>query len=150
MPRGVPQGIGVLMSEGEDANSIGILFNSSSFVGRVNLEPNSTWVSLTVFLGGARKPEELKFSDEVIVDMIKEDLSRLFGFRGEISGLRIHRWKNAVPRYNQYLSDLWEVARQGWCSQPGKVLFGNYTGKVSVRGMIESASGFLNQKPIGN
>ncbi|MEO5969404.1 MAG: protoporphyrinogen oxidase [Bdellovibrionia bacterium] len=140
MPLGVPQGVGVLMPEGEDANTLGILFNSSSFVGRVNSEPNSPWVSLTAFLGGEQKPEELKFSDEVIVAMIKEDLEKLFGFRGEISGFRIRRWENAVPQYNQYLTELWDAARQGWCSQAGKILFGNYTGQVSIRGMIESAS----------
>jgi oxygen-dependent protoporphyrinogen oxidase len=138
-PNGIPQGVGVLMPEGENVDTLGILFNSSSFAGRVNSEPHSTWVSLTFFLGGQQKPEDLKFSDEAILGMIKGDLQRLFGFRGEVSGVRIHRWENAVPQYNPYLMEVWETARTGWCSQPGKVLFGNYTGQVSVRGMIEEA-----------
>jgi protoporphyrinogen oxidase len=142
MPFGVPQGVGVLMPQGEDVNTLGILFNSSSFVGRVSSEPNSPWVSFTAFLGGAQRPEELKFSDEVIVEMIQRDLSRLFGFRGEISGFRIHRWEKAIPQYNQYLSELWDAARLGWCSGPGKILFGNYAGQVSVRGMIMESMAF--------
>jgi len=140
MPLGIPKGIGVLMPEGENVDTLGILFNSSSFAGRVHSEPNSTWVSLTAFLGGSQKPEELKFSDDDILSMIRGDLERLFGFRGEISGARIHRWENAVPRYNQSLTELWDAARLGWCAQPGRILFGNYTGQVSVRGMIEAAA----------
>lgn len=140
MPFGIPQGVGVLMAQGENVDTLGILFNSSSFVGRVHSEPHSPWVSLTAFLGGAQRPEELKFSNATLLEMIKGDLASLFGFRGEISGFRIHRWENAIPRYNQYLSDLWDAARLGWCSQPGKILFGNYTGQVSIRGMIETCA----------
>ena len=35
---------------------------------------------------------------------------------------------------------LMQWARETWCATPGRVLFGNYTGQVSLRGMIELAA----------
>lgn len=32
------------------------------------------------------------------------------------------------------------IARETWCAAPGRMLFGNYTGQVSLRAMIESAA----------
>ncbi|MFL6210415.1 MAG: hypothetical protein ACJ74W_16280 [Pyrinomonadaceae bacterium] len=33
----------------------------------------------------------------------------------------------------------WQTAQAAWCATPGRILFGNYTGQVSLRGMIERA-----------
>ena len=42
--------------------------------------------------------------------------------------------------YSTALPAVWRAARETLCAEPGRVLFGNYTGQVSLRGMIETAA----------
>ncbi len=136
----VPQGVGVLFPDGEGNQCLGILFNSSTFPGRVLDE--SHWVSCTVMLGGTKNPKVVEWSEDEIHQSLKKDLFNLFGFQGEWLGCVIRKWKHAVPCYNSDLIQVWESAKKGWCQFPGQVLFGNYSGQVSLRGMIESLSNF--------
>jgi len=71
---------------------------------------------------------------------VSEELSSILGITGEPLQLVVTRWRRAIPRYSTGLPRAWAAARETWCSQPGRVLFGNYTGQVSLRGMIESAA----------
>jgi hypothetical protein len=75
----------------------------------------------------------------VLKALVEKDLSFLLG-PIEIMHLVICRQFQAIPYYNDDLLDLWKVAEEGWCLKPGHLLFGNYTGQVSLRGMIESVS----------
>ncbi|HEV2765761.1 MAG TPA: hypothetical protein VGV38_22440 [Pyrinomonadaceae bacterium] len=43
------------------------------------------------------------------------------------------------PSVLRRAAGLWQLARETWCATPGRLLFGNYTGQVSLRGMIEKA-----------
>lgn len=131
-----PSGIGVLIPEGEKLQALGIFFNTSAFSGRVS-DPSLS--SFTVFLGGSRNPKLLEAPDSVLKALVEKDLSFLLG-PIEIMHLVICRQFQAIPYYNDDLLDLWKVAEEGWCLKPGHLLFGNYTGQVSLRGMIESVS----------
>lgn len=130
-------GTGVLMPAREDTKSLGILFNSSSFDFRVT--DNSRFASFTVMMGGTSHPEWLDASDAEIQQAIKLELSLLLGIR-EPSQTVIHRWPAALPQYSVDLRNVWQKARDSWCIIPGRILFGNYTGQISLRGMIESAA----------
>ena len=132
----LPQGLGVLIPASENFECLGILFNSSSFDHKIK-EPQD-WISCTAFLGGSTHPERLTESDEELLFRIEKDLKALFGLTGSLSQYKISRWKRAIPKYNQDLAAAWEVAKRTWCSQEGHILFGNYTGSVSLRGMIEA------------
>lgn len=131
------QGVGVLMPAREQTRSLGILFNSSSLAYRVTDE--SRFASFTVMMGGTAQPHWLATSDEEIRQAIKLELSTVLGIR-EPREVVIHRWPAALPRYSSNLRDIWTFARQSWCATPGRLLFGNYTGQISLRGMIESAA----------
>jgi len=131
-----PSGIGVLIPEGEKLQALGIFFNTSAFSGRVS-DPSLS--SFTLFLGGSRNPKLLEAPDSVLKALVEKDLSFLLG-PIEIMHLVICRQFQAIPYYNDDLLDLWKVAEEGWCLKPGHLLFGNYTGQVSLRGMIESVS----------
>lgn len=134
-----PKGVGVLMPSREKRHCLGILFNSSAFPERVRDE--SQWVSLTVMMGGASHPDTLQYRDDELERAIRSELEPLFGLgAGAELHLVIHRWPRAIPRYNDELRLALERARQGWCATPGRALFGNYTGQVSLRGMIETAA----------
>ncbi|MCM2279102.1 MAG: protoporphyrinogen oxidase [Oligoflexia bacterium] len=134
----LPRGVGVLFPDGEGRDSLGILFNSSSFPARVTDE--GKWASFTLIIGGTPRPELVGRDDGALEEIVRNELRTVLG-APEVSRMVIRRWEQAVPRYDFDLQRAWQVARETWCSQPGRVLFGNYTGQISLRGMIESASG---------
>lgn len=139
-----PTGVGVLVSaEEHDFPLLGVLFNSSSFAGRVSREREVC--SVTVMLGGSRDARCIEADDDQISCRVRQGLEVLLGLSAPPLHLEISRWRRAIPRYSRELLDLWKVAAAGWCSKPGQILFGNYAGQVSLRGMAESAkSSFFN------
>lgn len=131
-------GIGVLVPEVEEREILGILFNSSSFEGRVFDE--SRHASFTILLGGTSKPDWVNASDDEIKLVVRKELSTLLGIKGEPLQLVISRWQSAIPQYSVELPAVWQSARESWCAKRGHLLFGNYTAQVSLRGMIESVT----------
>ncbi len=136
-----PRGVGVLMAEMGNRKSLGILFNSSAFPGRAS-EGEKPRVSLTMMLGGTPHPELLAKSDSSLNQIIRDELNEILGVSPKHPGvdLVIQRWQKAIPIYGGALELAWKSARKGWCARPGRILFGNYTGQVSLRGMIETTS----------
>jgi protoporphyrinogen/coproporphyrinogen III oxidase len=132
------KGVGVLVPASERRDCLGILFNSSAFEGRVRDE--SRFASFTVLLGGTAQPLWADATDEEIERAVIAELDALLGIKGRPAQLIINRWPRAIPQYSITLPRVWQRARQTWCATPGRVLFGNYTGQVSLRGMIESAA----------
>jgi oxygen-dependent protoporphyrinogen oxidase len=132
------KGVGVLVPPREGRKSLGVLFNSSAFEGRVFDE--SRYASFTILFGGTSQPGWVDASDEEIGRAVSEELDALLGIRGEPAELVINRWRRAIPQYSTALPALWRTARETWCAAPGRLLFGNYTGQVSLRGMIETAA----------
>jgi oxygen-dependent protoporphyrinogen oxidase len=143
-----PAGVGVLVPESEKRGCLGVLFNSSAFPGRVIDE--SQWISLSMMLGGTVYPEVLDRSDEELLTLIRGELRALFGLSesaAQSSRIFIRRWPRAIPMYNSDVMEAWEAARAGWCASPGRVLAGNYTGQVSIRGMIQDAYALGSELP---
>jgi protoporphyrinogen/coproporphyrinogen III oxidase len=129
-------GVGVLMPACENTKSLGILFNSSSFEYRVT--DDTRLASFTVMMGGTAGPSWVNANDEEIQQAIKLELFEFLGIREPLATV-IHRWPCALPQYGTELPNVWQSARKSWCAKPGHLLFGNYTGQISLRGMIESA-----------
>lgn len=132
------KGVGVLVPPREGRKSLGILFNSSAFEGRVFDE--TRYASFTLLFGGTSQPGWIDASDEEIRRAVAEELESLLGIRGEPAEVVINRWRRAIPQYSTALPSVWRAARATWCAEPGRILFGNYTGQVSLRGMIETAA----------
>ncbi len=130
-------GVGVLVPEAENQGAcLGILFNSRAFKNRVNHEGEIE--SLTLMLGGSIQAGLLSESDQKILSLVEKSLNDILGFDGSLLHAEISRSPRAIPQYSPALLHSWEVAKNGWCSEPGRILFGNYTGQVSLRGMIET------------
>jgi protoporphyrinogen oxidase len=123
----------------EDIPILGILFNSSSFEGRVS---DAGLESFTVLCGGTPHPELLDRTDAQIEEHITAALERLFGLSKPPLKMHITRWKEAIPLYDAHLALAQQRAREGWGALLGNVLVGNYTGQVSIRGMIEDSLHF--------
>ena len=132
------KGVGALVPEKEGRKSLGILFTSSAFEGRVCDE--SRFASFAVLLGGSSQPHWADAADAEIEAAVRGELEELLGVRGEPARLVISRWPRAIPQYSVALPAVWRLARETWCSAPGRLLCGNYTGQVSLRGMIEEAA----------
>jgi oxygen-dependent protoporphyrinogen oxidase len=132
------KGVGALVPAIERRKCLGILFTSSSFEGRVFDEARHA--SFTILLGGTQQPRWATASDREIREAVREELSALLGIEGDPLDLVITRRPRAIPRYSINLPSVWTTARKTWCAAPGRVLFGNYTGQVSLRGMIESTA----------
>lgn len=135
------QGVGVLFPENEGREFLGVLFTSSSFEGRVTDE--SKTISLTVILGGTARPDQMQYSEAQLDEVVRKELQEVFGIqKSAILNHRVCRIPQAVPLYGKSLLRAWACAQRGWCSTPGRLLFGNYTGQVSIRGMVSSAASF--------
>ena len=132
------KGVGALVPAKEGRQSLGVLFTSSSFEERVADE--ARYASFAVLLGGSAQPEWAEATDAEIATAVRGELDALLGVRGEPARLVISRWPRAIPQYSVALPAVWRRARETWCAAPGRVLFGNYTGQVSLRGMIEVAA----------
>lgn len=138
-------GVGVLFPTVEETECLGILYSSDCFPGRVSRD--SEWRSFTVMLGGTEKPGALDLSDESILSAIARDMKRVFGVNSPPIDATIFRWPRAIPIYSKELHSAWITAEASWCARPGRILFGNYTGQVSVRGLIEEMDS-LRKSPL--
>jgi oxygen-dependent protoporphyrinogen oxidase len=131
------RGVGVLIPESEQKREcLGILFSSSTFPGRV-VDPGKT-SSFTMMLGGTSRPDLIDFTDAQIEAIIEKELREILGF--EPLEIVITRWKRAIPIYNSKILSVRQAAEKSWCQEPGRVLFANYTGSVSLRGLIGAFS----------
>ena len=137
----IPNGIGVLMARGEDRNILGVLFNSETFDNRVF---DGDYASLTVMLGGTENPDILHKNEEDVITVILSELSRLLNFKGDAE-IHLNPWQNAIPLHSKELRETLGDLKTGWCSVPGHVLMGNYTGEVSIRGMCQSSLALLDK-----
>ncbi len=128
------KGVGVLIPPIENRKILGILFNSSSFKNRVT---ESNMQSFTVMMGGDINPEVFNLNDDQLKSIITNEMRQILSLKGEPVHFVIHRQPRAIPHYDHHLLQVWNIAKKGWCNKPGNMLFGNYTNKVSIRGMIE-------------
>ncbi|KAG2372974.1 hypothetical protein C9374_013004 [Naegleria lovaniensis] len=132
-------GFGCLIPRNEGLSIMGVLFNSEIFEDRVLDEATS--VSMTAIL----QDTDPNVTDENIQQRVISELGQLFCEHGHgtiqrISQMKLFRWKHGLPQYSPSL----QVARHGidrWLRHmcPNLTLFGNYTGQISIRGMITEA-----------
>ena len=66
-------------------------------------------VILRTFIGGAMQPEELKRSDEKVIETARSELEEILGFREEPEFVRLVRYNRAMPQYT--VGHLSRVAR---------------------------------------
>jgi oxygen-dependent protoporphyrinogen oxidase len=144
-----PVGLGVLIPACEETQSLGILYNSSAFPNRVKKDG---LVSLTMMLDPRKQTVSNGDALTQFQTLVCRELDTVHGlspgFSGELPGLFVKRWEQAVPIYDDQLLKTWDCAKATWCAQPGHLLFGNYAGQVSIRGMAEVMSAFAETSRI--
>ena len=121
-------GFGVLVPAVERRRVLGTLFSSTLFPGRA--PPGH--VTLTTFVGGARRPELAALEAGAMVTLVQEELAELLGARGEPTFRHVVRWSRAIPQYvlgyERWLDLMAEIER----ANPGLFLAGSYRGGVAL------------------
>jgi oxygen-dependent protoporphyrinogen oxidase len=139
------QGTGTLFPEIEKTRSLGILFNSSAFPGRVTDE--SKYASFTCIMGGSSQPEVAHESDDQIQSRVNEDLARALGVPVRPVRYVIRRWPRALPVYSPEHRKILRELQKTLNRTPGQALFGNYTGEISARGIWQQALAWKPESP---
>jgi oxygen-dependent protoporphyrinogen oxidase len=128
-------GFGFLVPPSEDMNILGCVWNSSLFAGRA---PQGKAL-LTVFVGGARKPETARLPDAELVSMVHAEVQKVLDITGEPTVVGITRWPRAIPQYNIGHRDRVERIEALLKASPGLHLIGNYLHGVSTGDVIKEA-----------
>jgi len=130
-----PRGVGVLVPRGENIRMLGCLFNSSAFQNRI---ADQNTVSLTVMYGGTADPSALELSEVELKSLIEKELKMLLRTQESPIHLEITRWQRAIPIYSSHLSQYIDNLSQAHYNRTGRLIFSNFSGQVSIRGMIET------------
>lgn len=91
-------GFGVLVPAVEPLNILGALFTSTLFPGRAP----SGHVTITCFIGGARRPELAAAPTEGVRALALSDLQKLLGVRGDPVWAHATTWPQAIPQYDTW------------------------------------------------
>lgn len=124
----LPRSFGLLIPRAEKSNILGIIFTSLLFPNRVY---NKEYESFTVMM------KTMRDDDAAVKESITKALERFLGAKAEPTFYSITRWPKAIPAYNENVRHFWNKAVSEL--PPGTLVFGNYTGDISLRGMIETA-----------
>jgi oxygen-dependent protoporphyrinogen oxidase len=128
-------GFGFLAAPSEGLNILGCVWNSSLFAGRA---PKGTAL-LTVFIGGARKPDAARLADAELVSTAHSELQRALGISSEPLVIAITRYERSIPQYNLGHAERIRQVDSLLASTPGLNLIGNYLHGVSTGDCIKEA-----------
>jgi oxygen-dependent protoporphyrinogen oxidase len=128
-------GTGFLVPRQAELPLTGNLWMSSLFPQRA--PPGK--VLLSAYLGGARSPQALDWSDEQTLDAAQRHLQPLLGIKGDPDMLRIDRHSQALPLYHGAHQTRLLQVKQCLQQLPGLYIEGNFAGGVSVRDRIAQA-----------
>jgi len=134
-------GSGFLASRRESKTLTGNLWMSTLFPDRA--PPGK--VLLTSYLGGARGPHVMDWSDERIVDETLRTLRPLLDLKADPEMLRIDRHSQALPLYHGAYQARMQAITLRLQQFPGLHLEANYRGGVSVRDRLARGCTVANQ-----
>ena len=128
-------GFGFLAPRGEGLRTLGSIWNSSLFAERAP----AGWICVTNFIGGATDPGAVELSDEELIRIVHNDLSKALGVSGEPRRLPITRYERAIPQYT-----IGHAARSARIeaelqNQAGLWIAGNYLRGVALGDCIKQA-----------
>ena len=129
-------GFGMLVPKVEGFQILGALFSSTLFSDRA---PEGH-VLLTVFMGGARQPENVLQTESDQIDMTLEDLKILLDVKGEPTFTHVTTWKKSIPQYNVGYGKFKDQLNHLENQYPGLYFTGNYWNGISVPDTMVNAT----------
>ncbi len=127
-------GFGMLIPSNENCSTLGSIFSSSLFTGRV---PDNN-ILITTFIGGTNNPEIYKKSNTQLEELVLKDLKILLGVKGTPLITEIINWPNAIPQYNFGYGEILKEINNIEKNLSGIFFSGNYLNGVSVSNCIQS------------
>jgi oxygen-dependent protoporphyrinogen oxidase len=128
-------GFGCLLPGKEGRRLLGSLWSSTIFPGRA---PDGM-VTLTNYLGGAKRPEMIEKSDDELIALAMDELRGWLGVTGRPQAAKIVRWPRAIPQYTLGHAGRLAEIEAGLEKRPTLALAGNYLKGVSVPDCILQA-----------
>jgi oxygen-dependent protoporphyrinogen oxidase len=125
-------GTGFLTPKKENTPFNGNIWMSSLFGRRA---PDGKTL-LTSYLGGARHPEIVEWSDEKVVDRTVASLESILGVTAPPEHISIKRHLKALPLYHGNYAGRLKSINSQLSNRPGLHIAANYMGGVSVRDRI--------------
>lgn len=133
-PAGLPRAFGFLVPRAEGRTILACTFVHEKF--RRRAPPGAAL--LRCFLGGAREPGAVDWSDAGIISAVESDLKGILGIASPADFLRVHRWPEAMPQYLvAHRERILEIERLIHLT-PGIFLAGNAYDGVGIPDCIRS------------
>ncbi len=136
-------GFGFLAAPSEDTPVLGCVWNSSLFAGRA---PKGRTL-LTVFIGGARRPEAARYEDAELISIVNTELQKAFRATAAPRILGITRYERSIPQYNLGHRDRVRKIEAILEATPGLQIAGNYMHGVSTGDCIKEAERIARGTP---
>ena len=127
-------GFGLLVPAVEQGKILGTLFSSSLFTGRA---PEGH-VGLTSFVGGTHQPDLAWLPEPALLAVVRGELDRLLGVRGDPVYVHVQRWPRAIPQYTMDYQRYQDASAGFEAEAPGFFIGGNARDGISLTYCIES------------
>ena len=127
-------GYGYLVTRREGLTTLGVVWESSLFAGRV---PEGH-VLLRAILGGARVPGLAERTETELLDVARAELARVIGIRAEPVHVSVHRWPQAIAQYTVGHEARMAGLRQRAAMHPGLHVCGTSYDGVSFNHAVKS------------
>lgn len=128
-------GFGFLVPEKEGRRILGTIWNSAIFPDRA---PQGS-ITLTTFVGGMRRPELARRSDEELIGIVAEELGEIMRIRGDPEFAYVSRWERAIPQYELGYGEILAALERAECATAGLYFCANYRGGIAVGDCLKSA-----------
>lgn len=121
-------GFGYLTPGGEGRDVLGCLFPSSVLPGRA---PEGH-VLVCCFIGGDRRPELARLSEEALRRLVDDELAATLGISQAPKREWIQRWERAIPQYDAGQPRREAALAQAEAAHPGLYFHGAFRGGISL------------------
>ena len=141
----LPPGFGFLVPRSEGKRMLAATFVHNKFPHRA---PEDRAL-VRCFLGGARDEQILKFSDDEILHIVREELQEIISLTAEPLFARVYKWKGAMAQYGVgHLERMQGIERQ--CERlPGLALAGNGYHGIGVPDCVRSGTEAASKILVG-
>jgi oxygen-dependent protoporphyrinogen oxidase len=120
---------------------LGVLFPSSLFESRA---PQGGAL-LSVFLGGIKKPEYYDKPDDEIEQIVLSEIEQTLGSRQQPDLLRIFRYDQAIPQYEQSTGQRLEALSRIQEQFTGLIIAGNLRDGIGMADRVKQGRQIANQ-----
>lgn len=128
-----PKGFGFLVPEKEERQILGAVYNSAIFPSRYQT------VAFTVFLGGSRKPELVKYSDGTLIEVATAELQSILNLKARPVVESVAKWERAIPQYRIGHLEILAKVDALEAREQTLAFVGNWRGGISVPDTIAHA-----------